>query len=82
LLLARSRYQEFQLLREEVQDLRQALETRKLVERAKGILMRRLALTEEDAFRRLQRRSQDENRKLRDVAQSIITADEMFTGRR
>ena len=82
LLLARSRYQEFQLLREEVQDLRQALETRKLVERAKGILMRRLALTEEDAFHRLQRRSQDENRKLRDVAQSIITADEMFTGRR
>jgi AmiR/NasT family two-component response regulator len=49
-----------------------------LVERAKGILMRRLSLTEEAAFRRLQRRSQDENRKIRDTAQAIITADEMF----
>ncbi len=78
LLLARSRFREFQLLRQEVDDLRQALETRKLVERAKGILMRRLHLTEEEAFRRLQKRSQDENRKMREVAQAIITADEMF----
>ena len=79
LLLARSRFREFQLLRQEVADLRQALETRKLVERAKGILMRRLNLTEEEAFRRLQRRSQDENRKMREIAQAIITADEMFS---
>lgn len=78
LLLASSRYQEFQVLRQEVADLCQALETRKLVERAKGILMRRLHLTEEEAFRRLQKRSQDENRKLRDVAEAVITADEMF----
>jgi len=78
LLLARSRFREFQLLQQEVSDLRQALETRKLVERAKGILMRRLNLTEEKAFRRLQRRSQDENRRMRDIAQAIITADEMF----
>lgn len=79
LLLARSRFHEFQLLQQEVADLRQALETRKLVERAKGILMRRLNLTEAEAFRRLQKRSQDENCKLRDVAQAIITADEMFS---
>lgn len=78
LLLASSRYQEFQVLRQEVSDLQQALESRKLIERAKGILMRRLHLTEEDAFRRLQKRSQDENRKLRDVAGAVITADEMF----
>jgi len=78
LLLASSRYQEFQVLRQEVSDLRQALETRKLVERAKGILMRRLHLTEEEAFQRLQKRSQDENRKLRHVAEAVITADEMF----
>lgn len=79
LLLARSRFHEFQILRQEVADLRQAIETRKLVERAKGILMRRLNLTEEEAFKRLQRRSQDENIKIRDVAQAIITADEMFS---
>jgi response regulator NasT len=79
LFLARSRFREFQLLRQEVDDLRQALETRKLVERAKGILMRRLNLAEEEAFLRLQKRSQDDNLKMRDVAQAIITADEMFT---
>jgi len=78
LLLASSRYREFQVLRQEVSDLHQALETRKLVERAKGVLMRRLHLTEEEAFRRLQKRSQDENRKLRHVAEAVITADEMF----
>ena len=74
LFLARSRFREFQLLRQEVTDLREALETRKLVERAKGILMRRLNLTEKEAFRCLQRRSQDENRKMRDIAQAIVTA--------
>ncbi len=79
LLLARSRFREFQLVQQEVADLRQALDTRKQIERAKGILMRRLHLDEDEAFRRLQKRSQDENRKMRDVAQAIITADEMFS---
>lgn len=76
--LAMSRFAEFQSLNQEVNDLREALETRKLVERAKGILMRRLDLTEEEAFRRLQRRSQNENKKLGEIAQAIITADGML----
>ena len=76
--LAMSRFGEFQELHHEVDNLREALETRKLVERAKGILMRRLNLTEEEAFRRLQRRSQNENKKLKEIAQAIITADEML----
>jgi AmiR/NasT family two-component response regulator len=76
--LAMSRFAEFQALHKEVDDLREALETRKLVERAKGILMRRLDLTEEEAFRRLQRRSQNENKKLGEIAQAIITADGML----
>ena len=76
--LAMSRFAEFQSLHHEVDDLREALETRKLVERAKGILMRRLNLTEDEAFRRLQRRSQNENKKLKEIAQAIITADEML----
>jgi len=58
--------------------LRDALETRKLIERAKGILMRRLNLSEEEAFRRMQRRSQNENKKLAEIAQAIITADGML----
>lgn len=76
--LATSRFAEFQSLHKEVSDLREALETRKLVERAKGILMRRLDLTEEEAFRRLQRRSQNENKKLGEIAEAIITADGML----
>jgi response regulator NasT len=76
--LAMSRFKEFQSLHQEVDDLRDALETRKLVERAKGILMRRLNLTEEEAFRRMQRRSQNENKRLGEIAQAIITADGML----
>ena len=76
--LAVSRYNEFQALHREVDDLRDALETRKLVERAKGILMRRLNLTEEEAFRSLQRKSQNENKKLGEIAQAIITAEGML----
>lgn len=76
--LAVSRMREFKTLQAEVNDLKEALETRKVVERAKGILMERLGLTEVEAFRRLQRRSQDENKKLGEVAQAIILADKMF----
>jgi len=76
--LAVQRFKEFQALHQEVANLREALEARKLIERAKGILMKRLNLTEEEAFRRMQRRSQNENKKLPQIAQAIITADELF----
>jgi response regulator NasT len=76
--LALTRFRQFQALRQEVDDLREALETRKVVERAKGILMRRLDLSEDEAFRRLQKQSQDTNRKLAEVAQAIVTADQML----
>jgi response regulator NasT len=76
--LALTRFRQFQALRHEVDDLREALETRKIVERAKGILMRRLDLSEDEAFRRLQKQSQDTNRRLSEVAQAIVTADQML----
>ncbi len=76
--LALTRFRQFQALRHEVDDLRGALEARKVIERAKGILMRRLGLSEDEAFRRLQRQSQDTNRKLADVAQAIVMADQML----
>jgi response regulator NasT len=76
--LAVSRFKEFQALHQEVDDLREALETRKVVERAKSILMRRLKLSEEEAFRRMQQRSQNENKKLGEIAEAIITADGML----
>lgn len=76
--LALTRFKEFQTLRQEVVDLREALEARKVIEKAKGILMRRLDLSEEEAFRRLQRQSQDSNRRLAEVAQAIVVADQVF----
>ncbi len=76
--LALTRFRQFEALHREVNDLREALETRKLVERAKGILMRRLDLTEEEAFRRLQKQSQDTNRRLAEVAHAIVMADQML----
>ena len=78
ILLARSRFQEFQDLRRGISDLREALETRKLVERAKGILMERRSLAEAEAFRRMQIQSQNENKKLSEIAQAIIMADRML----
>lgn len=76
--LALARFRQFQALRQEVADLREALEARKVIEKAKGILMRRLNLTEEEAFRRLQRQSQESNRKLAQVAEAIVVADQML----
>ncbi|MGH2670248.1 MAG: ANTAR domain-containing response regulator [bacterium] len=68
-------------LQEEVRTLQDQLQTRKLVERAKGILMDRLGLSEHDAFRKLQKASQDENRKMREIADSVIRAEKMFGAR-
>jgi AmiR/NasT family two-component response regulator len=76
--LALIRFRQFQALHREVADLREALEARKLIERAKGILMRRLNLSEDEAFQRLQRQSQNTNRRLAQVAEAIIMADQML----
>jgi len=76
--LALTRFKQFQALHQEVADLREALEARRVIEKAKGILMRRLNLTEDEAFRRLQRQSQESNRKLAQVAAAIIVADQML----
>ncbi len=76
--IAMGRFQEFQATRQEAHDLRQALEDRKILERAKGLLMKRTGLDEPEAFRRLQKLSRDNNRKLVDIAQSIIMAEEAF----
>jgi response regulator NasT len=64
--------------RAQADEFREQLETRKLIERAKGILMERLGLSEQEAFRKLQKASQDENRKMREIADSVIRAEKMF----
>src|SRR5258706_8685988 len=64
--------------RHEADNLRGMLETRKVVERAKGVLMRRLGVSEDAAYRRMQKASQDENRKMKDIAESILSAERLY----
>jgi len=64
------------MLYEEIGGLKEALETRKLVERAKGILMKRYQIDEEEAFKRIHHLSRNTRRPMREIAQAIIlTAD-------
>jgi len=72
------RFEQFQAVRKEAADLRQALEDRKIIERAKGVLMELGGVSERDAFRRLQKMASDKNRKMLEVAQMILTVEEAF----
>jgi len=76
--VAMLRFRHFQALAKEAGDLRQALEDRKIIERAKGILMRRLRVDEDEGFRRLRRLANDQNLKLVEVGRRILAADEVF----
>jgi two-component system, response regulator PdtaR len=69
---ARARHDELTALREEADSLAEALATRKLVERAKGLLMEREGLTEQEAFGRLRRASQVSGRPMKVVAEALI----------
>jgi two-component system, response regulator PdtaR len=69
---ARARHAELQALREEAESLAEALATRKVVERAKGLLMEREGLSEQDAFARLRRASQLSGRPLGVVAEAVV----------
>lgn len=77
--VAMSRFGEFQVLHQERDNLAQALEDRKIIERAKGILMKQTGLDEPDAFRRMQKLARSQNKKLAAIAESIITANEAFS---
>ncbi len=76
--LAMRRFREFQALRQEADGLRQALQDRKVIERAKGLLMKEANLDEEEAFRRLQMLARSKNLKLAQFADLILTAKEAF----
>jgi AmiR/NasT family two-component response regulator len=72
--VAMARFAEFQALEKEVGDLKQALETRKLVDRAKGILIDTQGLTEAEAFRKIQKMSMNKRKPMKEVAEAIILA--------
>jgi two-component system, response regulator PdtaR len=73
--VAVARYAEAAALAREVDDLAERLETRKMVDRAKGVLMAR-GLGEPEAFRRLQKLAMDRRKTLREVAEAIVLAEE------
>lgn len=79
LTLARERFREMKDLRDQARRLEQALDARKLVTRAKGLLMRRHGLTEEEAHRRMQKEASRSNMKLVQLARAILAA-EPFVG--
>ncbi len=73
---ARARYEELAALREEAESLAEALAARKSIERAKGLLMAKEGLTEQEAFERLRRASQLAGRPLKVVAEALIATFE------
>ena len=75
--VARSRYEQNLELSRELSDVNERLETRKLVDRAKGILMRSEAIGEAEAYRRIQLQSMNARKSMKEVAEAIILAAEV-----
>ncbi len=75
--VALARFKEFRSLEQQVGGLKETLETRKLVERAKGLLMDTQGLKEAEAFRRIQKLSMDKRKSMREVAEAILLAHEI-----
>jgi len=76
--LAAARHAELEGLQAEVAQTKQTLEDRKLIERAKGLLMKALGLAEPDAFRRLQLAARERNLRLVDVARAIVDQQDIL----
>ena len=74
--IALARAEELRALEKEVGDLKEALETRKLVDRAKGLLMEKQGLTEAEAFRKIQKMSMNTRRPMKEIAEAIILASQ------
>jgi len=72
--MAVSRFNAFSRLQRELADAKSALEERKVVERAKGILMKMRGLSEEEAFALLRQTAMNEKKNMSDIAQSVVTA--------
>ena len=78
--LSLARFEEFRALETEVGGLKEALESRKVVERAKGVLMEVHGLRESEAFHRIRKTSMDARKSMREVAEAILLTHEMDFG--
>lgn len=75
---ALTRYHMFQKMRTELEATRAALEQRKIIDRAKGVLMRARSISEEEAYALMRRAAMEKGRKIADVAAAIVTASELL----
>jgi len=75
---ALARFQAFEGLRQELQAAKSSLAERKLVDRAKGILMQMKGISEEEAYALLRKKAMNEQKKLSEIAQSMVTAAELL----
>ena len=75
--VAMARYAELRAMDKQIDDLQQAMATRKLIERAKGLLMRKDGITEAEAFRRIQRLSMNTRKPMKEIAEAILIAGEI-----
>ncbi|KJS15360.1 MAG: Fis family transcriptional regulator [Peptococcaceae bacterium BRH_c4b] len=75
--LAMANYQEMVSLENKVKELKEAIETRKIIERAKGILMESMGLSEGEAFKRMQKQSMNKRISMRQVAEAVILAQNL-----
>jgi response regulator NasT len=78
--IALARFQEFQALEKETADLKETLETRKLVDRAKGLLMDTQGLTEAEAFRKIQKMSMNTRKPMKEIAEAVLLTHQMEQG--
>ena len=76
--VAMARADEYRRARQEANELKQTLEERKVIERAKGAVMRRLGVSEEHAFRLMRKVSSEQNRRMIDVSRTVLQAEEVF----
>ena len=75
--IAVSQFQEFVTLRKENENLKKTLEARKIIERAKGILMESKGLSEAEAFSLIQKKSMDLRKPMSEIAQAVIVSEEL-----
>ena len=78
--IALARFQEFQALEKETADLKETLETRKVVDRAKGLLMDTQGLSEAEAFRKIQKLSMNTRKPMKEIAEAILLTHQMEKG--
>ena len=77
--IALARHRDVQRLRERVGNLQETLESRKLIERAKGVLMKRLKIGEAEAEERLRQRAEATRQRIQDIAQAIVESDALLS---